>query len=138
MKLVIESTKILGFYTNFFVKLSAKNHTPKNITTAIFSTNIKNLHKFMIKDLKKLNNHLIKKTLNPVSINFISRSLDVPRETIRRNILLLVNKNYLIRNQKGLFVSEVWIKKNTDEIISEIKDFMDCYKEMTGTLQKDN
>ena len=138
MKLVIESTKILGFYTNFFVKLSAKKNTLKNITTAIFSTNIKNLHKFMIKDLKKLNNDLIKKTLNPVSINFISRTLDVPRETIRRNILLLVNKNDLIRNQKGLFVSQVWIKKNTDEIISEIKDFMDCYKEITGTLKKDN
>jgi len=92
----------------------------------------------MIKDLKKLNNDLIKKTLNPVSINFISRTLDVPRETIRRNILLLVNKNDLIRNQKGLFVSEVWIKKNTDEIISEIKDFMDCYKEITRTLKKDN
>ena len=92
MKLVIESTKILESYTNFFVKLSAKKNAPKNITTAIFSTNIKNLHKFMIKDLKKLNNDLIKKTLNPVSINFISRSLDVPRETIRRNILLLVNK----------------------------------------------
>ena len=138
MKLVIESTKILGFYTNFFVKLSAKNHTPKNITTAIFSTNIKNLHKFMIKDLKKLNNDLIKKTLNPVSINFISRTLDVPRETIRRNILLLVKKNDLIRNQKGLFVSEVWIKKNTDEIISEIKGFMDCYQEITGALKKDN
>ena len=89
-------------------------------------------------DLKKLNNDLIKKTLNPVSINFISRTLDVPRETIRRNILLLVKKNDLIRNQKGLFVSEVWIKKNTDEIISEIKDFMDCYKEITGTLKKDN
>ena len=120
MKLVIESTKILGFYTNFFVKLSAKSH------------------KFMIKDLKKLNNHLIKKTLNPVSINFISRSLDVPRETIRRNILLLVNKNYLIRNKKGLFISEVWIEKNIDKIVSEINDFMDCYKKMTGTLQKDN
>ena len=138
MKLVIESTKILESYTNFFVKLSAKKNAPKNITTAIFSTNIKNLHKFMIKDLKKLNNDLIKKTLNPVSINFISRTLDVPRETIRRNILLLVNKKDLIRNQKGLFVSEVWIKKNTDEIISEIKDFMDCYKEITGTLKKDN
>ena len=138
MKLVIESTKILESYTNFFVKLSAKKNAPKNITTAIFSTNIKNLHKFMIKDLKKLNNDLIKKTLNPVSINFISRTLDVPRETIRRNILLLVKKNDLIRNQKGLFVSEVWIKKNTDEIISEIKDFMDCYKEITGTLKKDN
>jgi predicted transcriptional regulator len=137
MKLVIESTKILESYTNFFVKLSVKNHTPKNITTAIFSTNIKNLHKFMIKDLKKLNNQLIKKTLNPVSINFVSRTLDVPRETIRRNILLLVNKNYLIRNQKGLFVSEVWIKKNIDKIVSEIKDFMDCNKKIVDELEKD-
>ena len=137
MKLVIESTKILESYTNFFVKLSVKNHTPKNITTTIFSTNIKNLHKFMIKDLKKLNNDLIKKTLNPVSINFISRTLDVPRETIRRNILLLVNKNYLIRDQKGLFVSEVWIKKNIDKIVSEIKDFMDCNKKIVDELEKD-
>jgi predicted transcriptional regulator len=137
MKLVIESTKILESYTNFFVKLSVKNHTPKNITTTIFSTNIKNLHKFMIKDLKKLNNQLIKKTLNPVSINFVSRTLDVPRETIRRNILLLVNKNYLIRNQKGLFVSEVWIKKNIDKIVSEIKDFMDCNKKIVDELEKD-
>jgi len=137
MKLVIESTKILESYTNFFVKLSVKNHTPKNITTAIFSTNIKNLHKFMIKDLKKLNNQLIKKTLNPVSINFVSRTLDVPRETIRRNILLLVNKNYLIRDQKGLFVSEVWIKKNIDKIVSEIKDFMDCNKKIVDELEKD-
>ena len=137
MKLVIESTKILESYTNFFIKLSVKNHTPKNITTTIFSTNIKNLHKFMIKDLKKLNNQLIKKTLNPVSINFVSRTLDVPRETIRRNILLLVNKNYLIRNQKGLFVSEVWIKKNIDKIVSEIKDFMDCNKKIVDELEKD-
>ena len=137
MKLEIESTKILESYTNFFVKLSVKNHTPKNITTTIFSTNIKNLHKFMIKDLKKLNNQLIKKTLNPVSINFVSRTLDVPRETIRRNILLLVNKNYLIRDQKGLFVSEVWIKKNIDKIVSEIKDFMDCNKKIVDELEKD-
>ena len=30
-----------------------------------FLANIKNLHKFMIKDLKKLNNDLIEKKLNP-------------------------------------------------------------------------
>ena len=61
----------------------------KILQSLVFIANVKNLNKFKIKELKKLDNDVIKKTLNPTSINYISRSLDVPRETIRRNILLL-------------------------------------------------
>ena len=82
---------IIEVYANYFVKLSAKNHSPKNITVAVFKANIENLEKFRIKELKKLNDKDIEKKFNPTSINYISRSLDVPRETIRRNILTLVD-----------------------------------------------
>ena len=102
---------IIKVYANYFVKLSAKNHSPKNITVAVFKANIENLEKFRIKELKKLNDKDIEQKFNPTSINYISRSLDVPRETIRRNILTLVDNSELIRNDGGLFVSEKWIKK---------------------------
>jgi len=118
--------------------LSAKNHNPKNITFAVFRANVKNLKQFKIRELKKLDDTVIKKKLSPTSINYISRSLDVPRETIRRNILLLVENNNLIRNDKGLFVSENWIKKNLDKIISEVVDFIGKSQDLTDIIENKN
>ena len=79
----------------------------KILQFAVFRANVKNLKKFKIKELKKLDNAVIKKKLNPTSINYISRSLDVPRETIRRNIYYLVENNDLIRNDKGLLYLKI-------------------------------
>lgn len=125
---------IIKVYANYFVKLSAKNHSPKNITVAVFKANIENLEKFRIKELKKLNDKDIEQKFNPTSINYISRSLDVPRETIRRNILTLVDNSELIRNDGGLFVSEKWIKKNIDKIISEVVDLIDKSNDLTKKI----
>ena len=125
---------IIEVYANYFVKLSAKNHSPKNITVAVFKANIENLEKFRIKELKKLNDKDIEKKFNPTSINYISRSLDVPRETIRRNILTLVDNSELIRSDEGLFVSEKWIKKNIDKIISEVIDLIDKSNDLTKKI----
>lgn len=127
---------IIEVYANYFVKLSAKNHSPKNITVAVFKANIENLEKFRIKELKKLNDKDIEKKFNPTSINYISRSLDVPRETIRRNILTLVDNSELIRNDEGLFVSEKWIKKNIDKIISEVIDLIDKSNDLTKKIDR--
>ena len=127
---------IIEVYANYFVKLSAKNHSPKNITVAVFKANIENLEKFRIKELKKLNDKDIEKKFNPTSINYISRSLDVPRETIRRNILTLVDNSELIRNDGGLFVSEKWIKKNIDKIISEVIDLIDKSNDLTKKIDR--
>ena len=120
----------------FRSKLSAKNHSPKNITVAVFKANIENLEKFRIKELKKLNDKDIEKKFNPTSINYISRSLDVPRETIRRNILTLVDNSELIRSDEGLFVSEKWIKKNIDKIISEVIDLIDKSNDLTKKIDR--
>ena len=127
---------IIEVYANYFVKLSAKNHSPKNITVAVFKANIENLEKFRIKELKKLNDKDIEKKFNPTSINYISRSLDVPRETIRRNILTLVENSELIRSDEGLFVSEKWIKKNIDKIISEVIDLIDKSNDLTKKIDR--
>ncbi|WP_440672892.1 hypothetical protein [Candidatus Pelagibacter sp. HIMB1715] len=127
---------IIEVYANYFVKLSAKNHSPKNITVAVFKANIKNLEKFRIKELKKLNDKDIEKKFNPTSINYISRSLDVPRETIRRNVLTLVDNSELIRSDEGLFVSEKWIKKNIDKIISEVIDLIDKSNDLTKKIDR--
>lgn len=127
---------IIKVYANYFVKLSAKNHSPKNITVAVFKANIENLEKFRIKELKKLNDKDIEKKFNPTSINYISRSLDVPRETIRRNILTLVDNSELIRSDEGLFVSEKWIKKNIDKIISEVVDLIDKSNDLTKKIDR--
>ena len=127
---------IIEVYANYFVKLSAKNHSPKNITVAVFKANIENLEKFRIKELKKLNDKDIEKKFNPTSINYISRSLDVPRETIRRNILNLVDNSELIRSDEGLFVSEKWIKKNIDKIISEVIDLIDKSNDLTKKIDR--
>ena len=127
---------IIEVYANYFVKLSAKNHSPKNITVAVFKANIENLEKFRIKELKKLNDKDIEKKFNPTSINYISRSLDVPRETIRRNILTLVDNSELIRRDEGLFVSEKWIKKNIDKIISEVIDLIDKSNDLTKKIDR--
>ena len=54
---------IIEVYANYFVKLSAKNHSPKNITVAVFKANIENLEKFRIKELKKLNDKDIEKSI---------------------------------------------------------------------------
>ena len=127
---------IIEVYANYFVKLSAKNHSPKNITVAVFKANIENLEKFRIKELKILNDKDIEKKFNPTSINYISRSLDVPRETIRRNILTLVDNSELIRSDEGLFVSEKWIKKNIDKIISEVIDLIDKSNDLTKKIDR--
>jgi len=127
---------IIEVYANYFVKLSAKNHSPKNITVAVFKANIENLEKFRIKELKKLNDKDIEKKFNPTSINYISRSLDVPRETIRRNILTLVDNSELIRSDEGLFVSEKWIKKNIDKIISEVIELIDKSNDLTKKIDR--
>ena len=125
---------ILELYANYFIEISAKNHNPKNITIAVFKANVKDLKKFKIKELKTLDNAVIKKKFNPTSINYISRSLDVPRETIRRNILSLVESTDLIRSDKGLYVSENWIKKNIDKIISEVVDFIGKSQDLTNKI----
>ena len=125
---------ILELYANYFIEISAKNHNPKNITIAVFKANVKNLKQFKIKELKNLDNAVIEKKFNPTSINYISRSLDVPRETIRRNILSLVENTDLIRSDKGLYVSENWIKKNIDKIISEVVDFIGKSQDLTNKI----
>lgn len=125
---------ILELYANYFIKISAKNHNPKNITIAVFKANVKNLKQFKIKELKNLDNAVIEKKFNPTSINYISRSLDVPRETIRRNILSLVENTDLIRSDKGLYVSENWIKKNIDKIVSEVVDFIGKSQDLTNKI----
>lgn len=126
---------ILELYANYFIKISAKNHNPKNITIAVFKANVKDLKKFKIKELKTLDNAVIEKKFNPTSINYISRSLDVPRETIRRNILSLVENTDLIRSDKGLYVSENWIKKNIDKIVSEVVDFIGKSQDLTNKIE---
>ena len=126
---------ILELYANYFIEISAKNHNPKNITIAVFKANVKNLKQFKIKELKNLDNAVIEKKFNPTSINYISRSLDVPRETIRRNILSLVESTDLIRSDKGLYVSENWIKKNIDKIISEVVDFIGKSQDLTNKIE---
>lgn len=126
---------ILELYANYFIEISAKNHNPKNITIAVFKANVKDLKKFKIKELKTLDNAVIKKKFNPTSINYISRSLDVPRETIRRNILSLVESTDLIRSDKGLYVSENWIKKNIDKIVSEVVDFIGKSQDLTNKIE---
>ena len=125
---------ILELYANYFIEISAKNHNPKNITIAVFKANVKDLKKFKIKELKTLDNAVIEKKFNPTSINYISRSLDVPRETIRRNILSLVESTDLIRSDKGLYVSENWIKKNIDKIVSEVVDFIGKSQDLTNKI----
>ena len=125
---------ILELYANYFIEISAKNHNPKNITIAVFKANVKDLKKFKIKELKTLDNAVIEKKFNPTSINYISRSLDVPRETIRRNILSLVENTDLIRSDKGLYVSENWIKKNIDKIVSEVVDFIGKSQDLTNKI----
>ena len=127
---------VIEVYANYFVKLSAKNHSPKNITVAVLKANLENLEKFRIKELKKLNDKDIEKKFSPTSINYISRSLDVPRETIRRNILTLVDNSELIRSDEGLFVSEKWIKKNIDKIISEVIDLIDKSNDLTKKIDR--
>ena len=126
---------ILELYANYFIEISAKNHNPKNITIAVFKANVKDLKKFKIKELKTLDNAVIEKKFNPTSINYISRSLDVPRETIRRNILSLVESTDLIRSDKGLYVSENWIKKNIDKIVSEVVDFIGKSQDITNKIE---
>ena len=62
-------------------------------------------------------------------------ALDVPRETIRRNILSLVESTDLIRSDKGLYVSENWIKKNIDKIVSEVVDFIGKSQDLTNKIE---
>lgn len=127
---------IIELYANYFVKLSAKSHSPKNITVTVFKANLEKLKHFKIKELKKLDDKSIEKKFNPTSINYISRSLDVPRETIRRNVLTLVDGEDLIRNDNGIFVSEKWIKTNIDKILSEVIDLIDKSNDLTKKIDK--
>ena len=54
----------------------------------------------------------------------------------RRNILTLVDNSELIRSDEGLFVSEKWIKKNIDKIISEVIDLIDKSNDLTKKIDR--
>ena len=51
-------------------------------------------------------------SLQDVQINYVSKNLSVPRETVRRNISSLTNNKTILRNQKGLYISSKWNSTN--------------------------
>ncbi|WP_440643146.1 hypothetical protein [Candidatus Pelagibacter sp. HIMB123] len=64
-------------------------------------------------------NEVFCSTSNGASINLISRSLGLPRETVRRKVSELIKLNWLVRDNLKIYVSKEWRKKNlkNNEII---------------------
>ena len=59
-------------------------------------------------------NEVFCSTSNGASINLISRSLGLPRETVRRKVSELIKLNWLIRENSKIYVSQEWRKKNLE------------------------
>ena len=76
----------------------------------------------------------IMKKFSPASINFVSKNLSVPRETVRRNLTSLTENSTVLRNHKGLYVSSKWLNKNIDQLFESVINYISLGKKLQNKI----
>lgn len=102
---------INSIYSSDIVNYGDKSFYPQ-ILKSISSVN---LEKFNGSELTCDDDTFSKQSLG-ASINSISRSLNIPRETIRRKVSELINLKWAFKYNSQIFVSQKWRKKNLENI----------------------
>lgn len=102
---------INSIYSSDIVNYGDKSFYPQILKSI---SNV-NLEKFNGSELTCDDDTFSKQSLG-ASINSISRSLNIPRETIRRKVSELINLKWAFKYNSQIFVSQKWRKKNLENI----------------------
>ena len=128
----------IELFTNNFLKneknLNSIKRNNKLICYCVLEKNISNSSKISLSNLISMSDEIIMKKFNAASINYVSKSLSVPRETVRRNISSLTNNKTILRNQKGLYISSKWLENNVDDLFESILNYINLGKKLQNKI----
>ena len=125
------------FANNFLDSERNLNSIKRNNKLICYSILVKNISKnnnLSLSELISMTDETIMKKFSPVSINFVSKNLSVPRETVRRNLTSLTENSTVLRNHKGLYVSSKWLNKNIDQLFESVINYISLGKKLQNKI----
>jgi hypothetical protein len=134
--------KILQLYTNFFANIYSEErkyygeiaYAPHILITTL-DINLscideKKLEFFELSTEKQIENNCV-----PVNINTLSRQLNLPRETVKRKVYIMLKKNWLMRKgQYNLYISPNWLAKNKIILKKDLYNLLKVSLEINSLL----
>ena len=126
----LEKYKEIENFINSIYSSDIENYGDKSFYPQILkSISSVNLEKFNGSELTCDDETFSKQSLG-ASINSISRSLNIPRETIRRKVSELINLKWAFKYNSQIFVSQKWRKKNFENINNLILEIQKISKNL--------
>ena len=125
------------FANNFLDRERNLNSIKRNNKLICYSILVKNISKnnnLSLSELISMTDETIMKKFSPASINFVSKNLSVPRETVRRNLTSLTGNSTVLRNHKGLYVSSKWLNKNIDQLFESMINYISLGKKLQNKI----
>ena len=125
------------FANNFLDSERNLNSIKRNNKLICYSILVKNISKnnnLSLSELISMTDETIMKKFSPASINFVSKNLSVPRETVRRNLTSLTENRTVLRNHKGLYVSSKWLNKNIDQLFESVINYISLGKKLQNKI----
>lgn len=125
------------FANNFLDSERNLNSIKRNNKLICYSILVKNISKnnnLSLSELISMTDETIMKKFSPASINFVSKNLSVPRETVRRNLTSLTENSTVLRNHKGLYVSSKWLNKNIDQLFESVINYISLGKKLQNKI----
>lgn len=125
------------FANNFLDSERNLNSIKRNNKLICYSILVKNISKnnnLSLSELISMTDETIMKKFSPASINFVSKNLSVPRETVRRNLTSLTENSTVLRNHKGLYVSSKWLSKNIDQLFESVINYISLGKKLQNKI----
>lgn len=125
------------FANNFLDSERNLNSIKRNNKLICYSILVKNISKnnnLSLSELISMTDETIMKKFSPASINFVSKNLSVPRETVRRNLTSLTENSTVLRNHKGLYVSSKWLNKNIDQLFENVINYISLGKKLQNKI----
>ena len=125
------------FANNFLDRERNLNSIKRNNKLICYSILVKNISKnnnLSLSELISMTDETIMKKFSPASINFVSKNLSVPRETVRRNLTSLTENSTVLRNHKGLYVSSKWLNKNIDQLFESVINYISLGKKLQNKI----
>ena len=130
--------EIIELFANNFLdserNLNSIKRNNKLICYCILVKNISKNNNLSLSELISMTDETIMKKFSPASINFVSKNLSVPRETVRRNLTSLTENSTVLRNHKGLYVSSKWLNKNIDQLFESMINYISLGKKLQNKI----
>lgn len=130
--------EIIELFANNFLdserNLNSIKRNNKLICYCILVKNISKNNNLSLSELISMTDETIMKKFSPASINFVSKNLSVPRETVRRNLTSLTENSTVLRNHKGLYVSSKWLNKNIDQLFESVINYISLGKKLQNKI----